>query len=843
MRALRRTAVVAALVVTGLLFLSGFAASGGSGATARASALSTAAGGASTTPAMTAPVAQRVSAELAAAHVPQSEVFLPNFDANVPVTHGVVSPLYAEAPAPMGLGDFGVQDVNGSNVGTVTYTSSVEGVLQMDGLNSTYLDGQGPDSVSIQLNTVLTNVQLFGQTGYQFWIQNVPEYIPHLGQLSLLDNVWNFSSPAFDMTQNSIYSARGFVVAPVFYYANGPTFHVAPPFTIRVYNNATIVHDRPAVYLNYSLTTSNGVTVSGSYDRVVFNSSVAAHPKVAAVPPTFQIDGKHLGATRFLPNDAELMLGGSDDGDTTSISTVAGTMQLLVLPNGTGAYRSVKSAYNFGTDTGETTEGMSVWGTGGAVPTAHLTAGPSFLYPLWGVVGGQLGHVDQTLTVAPSNAFVFVSPGSRFDAGTAQWAFVPPSGTVQFQLPPGTYSYRVLLSEYAPVSFSLSGAGATSVALRSDPSLGVYTPLWAWNNAQLAAISNPGGRGTVAHPYVLFNRPGTINALFGEMNDFFFPVFPGVLLYYTGAYVTITNSPSFLVQYSLPGQVALLAASGLPSFNYLQFEFENASNVSMVDNPILSGWFSASNIGMSLGDVLFWNSSHDLVASNQFEDMGVAVYVAFGADDVFWGNTFTAAVPPCADPLGLLNYSDQVGLQLSADGDLVYNNVFDVPLGGVTPTYAPATYLFASFHDRWNVTPQPATDVRHMNGFALSGNILGQKTEGGNYWENYGSPSDPYGRLPFNDAEQITRGGDDAPILPFTLHVVRFDATGLPAGTSWSVTFGGVTESSRSASVLFWDPVGTYAYVVGPVVGYSASPASGAVTVPTGPTVVAITWT
>jgi thermopsin len=763
----------------------------------------------------TSTMSSHIHAELAADHVPARDIFLPDLNARVPVENQTVTPLYPEAPAPVGLGDFGIQEVGGKNVGSIAYTSSVEGSLTLDQLNATYLDGNGPDSVSIQLNTVLTNVDLFGNTSHQFWIQNVPVYIPHLDQLSIVDNVWNFSSPSFDFTQNSLYSDDGVVIAPVYYFANGPTFHTAMPFTVRVYNNATLFHNRPAVYLNYSVTEANGTTVSGSYDRVVFNSTAAKHALSPAPEPTFQINGKELGATGFLPNDAELMLGGSDDGSTISISNVQGSMQLLTLPNGTSTYRSVPAAYDFGTDTGETTEGMAEWASNGTVPTAHLGPGPSFLLPLWGLKGAAFGHIDQDLQISPSNAFVFVSPGSSFREKSAQWAATLVSGRSDYALPPGTYTYDVLFSDHRPATFTLAGNAAVTVTLAPDLSKGVYTPLWAWNNGQLPAISQPGGAGTKANPYVLVNTPGTIDPLFGQFNDFEFPVFMGVFLSYTTDYVSVQDAPSFLVQYSLPGQLAALAQSGFPTFNYLQLEFENASHVSIVDNPVISGWFSAASLGESLGSLLLWNSSHDLVAGNDFEDMGVSIYVDGGSGNIFWGNTFTVSVPACTDPFSLLNYTDQSGIELFASGDLTYNNYFAVPLPADTPTYFPASFLPASFFDRWNITREPATDIRWMNGWKLTGSILGVGDQGGNFWSNYGSPSDPYGVLPYTDGGQITKGGDQDPLLPFALYQVTFTEHGLPSrGALWSVSINGITETARSSTITFWEPAGVYAFTV-----------------------------
>ncbi len=68
-----------------------------------------------------------------------------------------------------------------------------------------------------------------------------------------------------------------------------------------------------------------------------------------------------------------------------------------------------------------------------------------------------------------------------------------------------------------------------------------------------------------------------------------------------------------------------------------------------------------------------------------------------------------------------------------------------------------------------------------------------------------------------------------AAVAIFPVSSVLFTETGLPAGTSWSVTFDGTTLSSTTPIILFEGDPGTYAYTVGSITGYSASPASGSV--------------
>ncbi|MCI4372458.1 MAG: thermopsin [Thermoplasmata archaeon] len=351
----------------------------------------------------------RILSALKSDNVPQKDVFLPNFGSHFSTRGNTVSPLYGVAPAPMGLGDFGVRDVNGTNVGTISYTSSVEGAVTLNSVNPIYVTSSDPDGFTMQLNTVLTHTDVLGTASYQYWIQNVPVYNPVLSTLSFEDNIWNFSSPTAGMQASTIFSGDGQVVPGVFYYAIGPAYHVSTPFTVEVYNNASVVNDRPTVFFNYTVVAGGGM-VSGSFDQVEFNSS-ATPPTSPAPSPTFQINGEFANPTNFLLNDAEIMLGGPGGGSTTTLMGIQGSMGLWTLPNGTSTYQAVPAGYDFGTDTGETSEGIAEYATTGSNPVAELNAGPSILYPLWGIVGAHQGAEKITVNLSPIIAFVFASRG------------------------------------------------------------------------------------------------------------------------------------------------------------------------------------------------------------------------------------------------------------------------------------------------------------------------------------------------------------------------------------------------------------------------------------------------
>ena len=62
-------------------------------------------------------------------------------------------------------------------------------------------------------------------------------------------------------------------------------------------------------------------------------------------------------------------------------------------------------------------------------------------------------------------------------------------------------------------------------------------------------------------------------------------------------------------------------------------------------------------------------------------------------------------------------------------------------------------------------------------------------------------------------------------------YAVTFTESGLPSGTSWSVTLSASTQSSTTTEMTFLEANGTYSYTVRVPTRYSASPASGTVTV------------
>lgn len=69
-----------------------------------------------------------------------------------------------------------------------------------------------------------------------------------------------------------------------------------------------------------------------------------------------------------------------------------------------------------------------------------------------------------------------------------------------------------------------------------------------------------------------------------------------------------------------------------------------------------------------------------------------------------------------------------------------------------------------------------------------------------------------------------------SPQAPGT-YSVAFQESGLPTGTSWSVTLASSTNSGTGTSIVFNEKNGTYPFTAGTVGGYTASPPSGTIIV------------
>jgi thermopsin len=838
-------------------------------------------------------------------NVPLKYAFLPDLNANPnpSLVNGHVAPTYNSAPAPLGVADYGLRNASGVIAPYTLSTASLEGTYEPFEMSGLSQDISGPDEYGVQLNAVLNNVTLFGNSTYQFWTQNVVEYSTFSHQLFFVSNIWNFSAPSTTLNPNIFtqIGPNGTVVTGELYYGLGGPITVNYPFTLNLYLNSSVIGGEDAVYFNFTLV-SGAQLWAGSYDHVLFNSSTAAVPVPPA--PMYVANGFHYNPIG-LPNDFEITLGGPGGG--SNFDVLAGDAYFgLEYWNATdAAYETVPSAYGYGSETGETSIGATVmWGpdsVGAGNPNAFLATGPSYLRGLWNVsavevsvLGNYGGYVE--LNLAPTNAFLFIAQGYVFSAwddtnwSLFQWAPTNPEGTSDYELPAGEYTFVAVASNYTPAEFELDIPAADTYStptliLTTNPGYGVYTPLWAQNNAELANISTDAS-GT----YVLYNQQlgpiGEADGLasfpwFSAVNDYLFPVFPGIFISGTTDGAVVVNPPSFEVDYT--GALASeLAAAGLPVTNDLQMFFYNDTDIVLENGADIGGWwYSNAYFGPSASayNVVFWNTSFSTIYRNTFNTGGNALYMYGGTDNLIANNTFEQTVPSVGNPYGTVagaygsvgifeadygnatdvafaldqaNFTSGCFESLAAPGycDLIFNNIFLTTYTAVQTPYDPYYFYLASptcpawivteghlssstcaFNEAWNAIPELGADL------GWSSNIIGGPQIGGNYWWNYGTADNPYSQLPyyaFTFSGEIEWGGDYLPLVPYSLYTIEFVETGLPAGTGWEVGADVNDEYqyaySFSTTVNYTVPSGSYEYFIDSFSPYFAAP-GGSVTV------------
>ncbi len=729
----------------------------------------------------------------------------------VNVATGQVSP----GPTSIGVNDLGFRSTPGGNYVPYWYrTTSFDGTVTIDNMTLLPLETNVSDGITLQENAVIDNMTLFGQSIYQVWAQNVILYSVQDHGLQLLTDAWNFSSPYAQFFQNDIYenSPGGFLFTGTYVHQvplTPPLFTVQMPFTMRFYMNTTNIDGRNALFFNYTLYSAQDIYLGsenlgthindGSFDWIIFNSTAGQPAGYTAPPMSFLVSGNE-STVIGLPFDAEMAICGPSDGYSADIRSLTATAQLLYLDSATGTYVPVPAAFTTTEDTGESVEGVDAHFTAASAHTGSdfLTNGPEFVYGLWNASARGVTDRKYTLDLSPSTAQAWVSPdfggpNAGFSNDSAAWS-IAPGPDMTFWLPATagqTYSVAVLANDYAPVYTTIAAGSVAHVAAPYDPRLGVYVPILAFGNAGVARIAT-GGIGTATDPYVLeYDQTGPISSLYGTFDIFTEPLYPGLLLSGVTAYVEIVRPPSLAIQYTAADLVPLVYYWGLnvPSTNNLPIEIYDSSHISILDASGITGWFPITLTGFLMASLFLSNDTHSLVAYDRFESEGSSMVIvepngnASSEQNTVFGDTFDLSP---AEHQGYdfylaaaFNTTNPVpyapgGLGVFAAGNTIYDNLFRTPITAYSPPQNPfLAYIFVNdlgyadfaqvasiWHNAWNISREPATYVRVVNGIPLVGSIVGASFEGGNAWWNWN------GSIPYTDGGLITPGGDYLP-LPY----------------------------------------------------------------------------
>ncbi|ARM76923.1 thermopsin [Acidianus manzaensis] len=278
---------------------------------------------------------------------------------------------YRFEPAPMGIADYGLSP----NGPFIRETTQFLGVININSLDA-YAAKLDSNNVSFQLNVVL-NYQYDGNT-YALWTQDVADYNTVNNNICFIDNIWNFS--AVNANVNGV-SGNGHIASCDgidFYYDcatgyPGNDVSLSLPTTFYLLINVTtnsigqpvicFWYDDGHGWVNY-----DKVTV----DNVKYASNVY-----------FLIDGyQYTGNGLYY--DAELDMVGPGDGSCAYIYQSSVYLQLEYF-NGHN-FQGIRNAYDFGSDTGETSNNVipsPYYNVLRGTLLSGLTAGSGRLGELW----------------------------------------------------------------------------------------------------------------------------------------------------------------------------------------------------------------------------------------------------------------------------------------------------------------------------------------------------------------------------------------------------------------------------------------------------------------------------
>lgn len=324
--------------------------------------------------------------------------------------------------------------------------------------------------------------------------------------------------------------------------------------------------------------------------------------------------------------------------------------------------------------------------------------------------------------------------------------------------------------------------------------------------------------------------------------------------------VTVTNSSSLQdaasVEFILSNDASVVNFTGDNSTDY-GFLVEDSGDVAISNSVLVGSGYNPSLFGAQVvasgGNTLF----NDSFTNFYYGIDDIAAIDATDDADYVTNSTVAAITLDGTSTTTVENgnySSSDVGFDLSESGPLsilgntFYNDSNDFgfmadELNGVQ------VYWNNFIDDRgWAIdaSGSSGTNINFADGYP----------GGGNYWSNWTSPdtmSGPLQNLPGSDGivdDPLPIQGTLEDPYPLTHAVsisdtsVQFLASGLPAGTAWTVAFNGTTGITTSNSLIFSTNTAAYGvslgYTVTPPSGWTVSSPSGSIVTNGSPLLVAL---
>ncbi|QGR20403.1 thermopsin [Stygiolobus azoricus] len=332
--------------------------------------------------------------------------------------------------APIGIADYGISP----NGPFIRNTTQFLGIVTIYNLTANSTASFAPNSVSFQLNTVLSYIS--NGRHYAIWTQNVIVYNTLTHNILFVDNLWNFTSLHANITSvkgdgnTSVAKIHDNYIRFYYDYANttGSNTTVTLPIKIMLLTNVTTnSKGEPVICFWY-----NDGFGWQKYDEVTITNS----PNSSDV--YFLVNGFNFTGARTY-YDAELIIGGPGDG---SCAYILNSYVILQLEYWNGHnFQEVRNTFNFGSDTGETAWGASTkfYYTFSGQPAVLLVSGQQVLSQIWDE--NQVSTLSIRTDVTSGNITVYLLSNQSLDSYKQSIPFV--GGEVVLTLVKGFYGVLV----------------------------------------------------------------------------------------------------------------------------------------------------------------------------------------------------------------------------------------------------------------------------------------------------------------------------------------------------------------------------------------------------------------
>ncbi len=333
---------------------------------------------------------------------------------------------FGQLPAPesLGVASFGLYNSSGSITPYEVMTTEVvgaAGISSMEAYNSSAGEsGSNISGATLQLNAVLV-VQENGGTQQAYWCQNTPDFVTAANQVSLADNVWNFSVSGF-LSNNTISSQGrlGFAYSDnggpggstEYYYTNNPSNSTySLPFDIALVMNESRIPGTGVLLQMGSEMFQNGsktVFPTRWFDNITLHDP--------AVQSSYFLVSGNATTPDGLFYDAEFVFGGEANGESTTFTQMNATMGIYYSPGMGSPFQSFPSLLSVGGDTAESADNLHVSYVNNGLAVIGVGA-PTYSY--LGQASGTFSLSNPLLTFQPSSAGTTSSTSTVSSSSTA----------------------------------------------------------------------------------------------------------------------------------------------------------------------------------------------------------------------------------------------------------------------------------------------------------------------------------------------------------------------------------------------------------------------------------------